>query len=366
MGLFRVATTPPHRRLSVGRARRHYAAAALRPPKPLRAALSAPLARGLSASFVGPPPPSLRPRRLPSSCAALIPHSFRFLRPRSRESGARRLSAAGALFIVGRARRHYAAAALRPPLTPSAPRLRRRAFGRAVPAAPPRGRGRIVCALRPRCARVALLPRGLVLAPRRGPRPFAAPRRPYAPRKFVFPLAGPLAKRAPSAFRSRLAVAVAGARGALPAAVLVALARPRPRGSPCPPTRKAPANRGESGRGYAAVFVRASARAPLRFGLPAPSLPLARPRLRRLRGPPLRFGGRGRLPARPLAAFLLGLPRFAWHPPLSRGDGTPRSLGGPWWAGCATLLPRATLVGPLKKLPLAVRRARYARLSPRS
>lgn len=248
---------------------------------------------------------------------------------------------------------------------PSAPRLRRRAFGRAVGAAAPRGRARIFCALRPRFARVASLPRGLWLAPLWGPRPFFAPLRPYAPRKFVFPLAGPLAKRAPSAFRSRLAVAVAGARGAPPAVVPVALARPRPRGSPCPPTRKAPANRGESGRGYAAVFVRAPARAPLRVGLPAPSLPLARPRLRRSRGPPLRFGGRGRLPAKPLAAFPLGLPRYAWHPPLSRGDGTPRSIGGPWWAGCATLLPRATLVGPLKKLPLAVRRARYARPSPR-
>ena len=138
MGLFRVAITLPHRRRYVGRARRHYAAAALRPPKPLRAALSAPLARGLAATFVGSPPPSLRPRRLPSLFAAMIPRSFHFLRPRSRESGARRLSAAGALFIVGRARRHYAAAALRPPETPYAPRLRRRAFGRAVGAAAPR------------------------------------------------------------------------------------------------------------------------------------------------------------------------------------------------------------------------------------
>ena len=126
MGLFHVAITLPYRYRHVGRARRHYAAAALRPPKPLRAALSAPLARGLAATFVGPPPPSLRPRRLPSSFAAMIPRSFRYLRPRSRESGARRLSAAGAFFIVGRARRHYAAAALRPPLTPSAPRLRYR------------------------------------------------------------------------------------------------------------------------------------------------------------------------------------------------------------------------------------------------
>ena len=248
---------------------------------------------------------------------------------------------------------------------PSAPRLRRRAFGRAVGAAAPRGRALIFCALRPRFARVALLPRGLWLAPRRGPRPFAAPRRPYAPRTFLFPLAYPLPQRVPSAFRGRLAVESAGARGAPPAAVPVSLARPRPRGSPCPPTRKAPANRGESGRGYAAVFVRASARARLRVGSPAPSLPLARPRLRRSRGPPLRFGGRGRVPARPLAAFLLGLPRYAWHPSLSRGDGTPRSFVGPWWAGCATLLPRATLVEHLKKLPMAVRRARYARPSPR-
>lgn len=272
------------------------------------------------------------------------------------------------MLYVGRARRHYAAAALRPPkpLRAAAPLpLRRRAFGRAVGAAAPRGRARIFCALRPRCARVASLPRGLWLAPLWGPRPFFAPLRPYAPRKFVFLLACPLPQRVPSAFRSRLAVESACARCALPAAAPVALARPRPRGSPCPPTRKAPAHRGESGRGYAAVFVRAPARAPLRVGSPAPSLPLARPRLRRSRGPPLRFGGRGRLPAWLLAAFLLGLPRYAWHPPLSRGDGTPRSFGGPWWAGCATLLPRATLVGHLKKLPLAVRRARYARPSPR-
>lgn len=115
MGLFRVATTLPHNDRYVGRARRHYAAAALRPPKPLRAALSAPLARGPSALYVGPPPPCLRPGRLPSLFAVVIPHSFRYLRPRSRESGARRLSAAGALFIFGRARRNYAAAALRPP-----------------------------------------------------------------------------------------------------------------------------------------------------------------------------------------------------------------------------------------------------------
>lgn len=43
MGLFRVATTLPHNDRYVGRARRHYAAAALRPPKPLRAAYSAAL-----------------------------------------------------------------------------------------------------------------------------------------------------------------------------------------------------------------------------------------------------------------------------------------------------------------------------------
>lgn len=269
---------------------------------------------------------------------------------------------------VGRARRPYAAAALRPPkpLRAAAPLpLRRRAFGRAVGAAAPRGRARIFCALRPRYARVALLPRGLWLAPLWGPRPFFAPLRPYAPRMFVFLLPSPLPQRVPSAFRGRLAVASACARSALPAAVPVALARPRPRGSPCPPTRKTPANRGESGRGYAAIFVRAPARAPCRVGSPAPSLPLARPRLRRSRGPPFRGWGCGRGPARPLAAFLLGLPRYAWHPSPSRGDGTPRSLVGLWWAGCASLLPRATLVGSPKKLPLAVRRARCARPSPR-
>lgn len=326
---FFVSVPPYPTMLYVGSARRHFGPSATRSggyqrPRPLRGRIAA----------ATPPPPSRRRRWCPRAA---------FLRP-------------------------YAAAALRPPKPLRAAAslsLRRRAFGRAVPAAPPRGRGRIFCALRPRYARVASLPRGLWLAPRRGPRPFAAPHRPYAPRTFVFPLAGPLALRVPSAFRSRLAVASASARCALPAAVPVALARPRPRGSPCPPSRKTPADRGESGRGYAAVFVRALARAPLRVGSPAPSLPLARPRLRRSRGPPLRFGGRGRVPARPLAAFVLGLPRFAWHPPLSRGDGTPRSLGGPWWAGCATLLPRATLVGALKKLPLAVRRARYARPSPR-
>lgn len=272
------------------------------------------------------------------------------------------------ILYVGRARRHYAAAALRPPkpLRAAAPlSLRRRAFGRAVSAAAPRGRARIFCALRPRFARVASLPRGLWLAPRRGPRPFAAPRRPYAPRTFVFPLAGPLelAPRRPS--------------------VAVWPSRSRARGARLP-LPSPPPSRGH-GRGGRRARLRGkppliagravAATPPFLCGHP-PAPPsasgLPRPRFLSLgRGYAARgtlrsaSGGAVGCPPDRSRAFVLGLPRYAWHPPLSRGDGTPRSIGGPWWAGCATLLPRATFWEHTKKLPIAARRARCARPSPR-
>lgn len=161
------------------------------------------------------------------------------------------------------------------PPPPPRPPLR---WKRSRPGLRPR-RGR-VCALRPPfggspCWRQSCWRVRLWLGPRRGPRPFAAPRRPCAPRKFALPACVPACGCRPrgppcsvgpplggsALARRALAVGIV-ARAATAAGLLAALMLGRP------PLR------GESGRGYRRLFCAPSGRACGSVGPPARSRPL--------------------------------------------------------------------------------------------
>ena len=135
------------------------------------------------------------------------------------------------------------------PPPPPRPPLR---WKRSRPGLRPR-RGRF-CALRPPfggspCWRQSCWRVRLWLGPRRGPRPFAAPRRPCAPRKFALPGAFVGAVAAPAALRGRRAPAGRLGAGAPCPRGRHRRARGYRRGAPCRPyARKAPATRGERSR----------------------------------------------------------------------------------------------------------------------
>lgn len=208
------------------------------------------------------------------------------------------------------------------PPPPPRPPLR---WKRSRPGLRPR-RGR-VCALRPPfggspCWRQSCWRVRLWLGPRRGPRPFAAPRRPCAPRKICLACLRSclrLPPPRPSVFRrapaGRLGAGAPCPRGRH------RRARGYRRGAPCRPyARKAPATRGERSRPAAAFFVRPTGAPAGRSGLP------------RARALCARSGGyrrpRGALPSRPARRALrlpgcagCGRSQRAPQPPAPRRGG---------------------------------------------
>ena len=181
------------------------------------------------------------------------------------------------------------------PPPPPRPPLR---WKRSRPGLRPR-RGRF-CALRPPfggspCWRQSCWRVRLWLGPRRGPRPFAAPRRPCAPRKFALPACVPACGGRPRGPPWPSGPRWAARRWrAVPSRSASSRARLPPRGSLPPLCSEGPRYAGRAVAAIAAFFVRPSGAPAGRSGLPR-----ARPhlgsvgRLRRLRRP------RGALPSRP-------------------------------------------------------------------